>query len=134
MFIFITFLYYYFRIFNLYYTVVAEEKTRSSQTTSNFSLFFRSGSTTHSPAADKLNDLARQVTGSNVSKTSVCNSSRMNNLSYLVGTGIRQQRPTSYLQSASLKNLESVTVGSYKSFLVNCFFFVRFRTIIKIKH
>lgn len=117
------FFYLFFRIFNLYYTVFAEEKTRCSQESSNFSLFWNK-ETNSSPAAEKLTNLAKQMTGKVENNLNVRNSLRISNLSYLIGTGIRQQRPTSYLQSFTMKNLEPVIMGSYKTFLVIFYLFI----------
>jgi hypothetical protein len=57
------------------------------------------------------------ASGNNNSSSS-SNSNKAANLSFLVGTGVKQFRPTSYTHSQTLKAMECPLRGAYKSFIV----------------
>lgn len=108
----------FFRVLNLYYTVVAEEKT-VKHAQMNASIFSRSGTlipTTFMSPKNKIDSRESTLTNNIFGPGTM--SSRTNNLSFLVGTSIHMNCPTSFLLSQTLRNLEPIIQSAYKTFIV----------------
>ncbi|KAH7695435.1 huntingtin, partial [Aphelenchoides avenae] len=84
----------YLRVLNFYYTILAEEKSKAQ--VANSSVLSRPNLT---PLSPKLGE-----------------ESQTNRITFLVGTGIHPNRPSSYTFSSSLKNLDSQFRGAYKNY------------------
>uniref|UniRef100_A0A915DR43 Huntingtin n=1 Tax=Ditylenchus dipsaci TaxID=166011 RepID=A0A915DR43_9BILA len=104
------------RVLNLYYTIIAEEKTKHSSALTA-SIFSRPNII--DPLTPKLGDLGvlKSSTNDSPGSSTPPTSSRTTNLSFLVGTSVKMTRNTSYLQSNSLKHLEPGLKGAYRNFL-----------------
>ncbi|KAI1732245.1 huntingtin [Ditylenchus destructor] len=101
---------FYLRVFNLYYTIVAEEKIRHASNL-NTSLFPHPNIIV--PFSPKAGEIKSPVPDSHAFSTP----NRTNNLSFLVGTDVKMTRESSFLKSSALKSIEPTLRGAYKNFL-----------------
>ncbi|KAL3080792.1 hypothetical protein niasHS_014897 [Heterodera schachtii] len=110
------------RVFNLFYAVVAEERTlrtaknASAAVSSAESAFatFLSRQMFLGPSHEKKSQEKSDGIGIG---TAAAHSPKVVNFSFLIGSGIKPSRPTSFTHSDTLNSLEPSLKGAYKAFI-----------------